>query len=1368
MENPDGGAVVQMAKVKTDDLPEGLVLVSSGDEGGPQEEQEEDEQEEGEIQDDEDDVEPGNGQVGTGQSIQQLELEDISSEEESNIRERMAALEAMDKEVGLIHQISSRSAYDYLNSRDGMYGKENYFHYYEPRQQQRYSNTGHKSAKITAAKKQDNRREASKHERIAAHKRHLEKTKEKAKRCSHKKHKKRKHVSSSPSPERHMVSSDSEPEATVDREYLKIACATENVRKGDTAHASKNPLKRKLLLMTPRSREKSKKKVSVPAEKREKVVQMVIDSSSESEPDEDGREEEELQLRLLALRTKPIVKAAGLNELIPDLPEIPSPPPPPSLDTTPEDELPSEHMPFGPENNVTEEQKLRLIALKSAYLKKHETRLRRKEQDAERPYSPSDDLVLSPVRDGPPVYDELDNDLYSVGKASVEIVDDDNDVEIIEAPCELIALDDTEDEDGEEGGKDMEISSVDSPTVRDSAEQGNEDSQHPIDMELASSEQSSEPFPESLRSDIRPHSMLLMGADSCDSELFTRREKPPAQSPPMTPDSMEEAEAEALRHFLLTKMRQKQSQKPTVEEQVPMEETTTEEVTVGMVQPQKDESTLLDEPVGETFEQMPEELCSLSSPREEVSERMEEQESVIVECSTLPRTSAQVASQTVNSNLITLVNRTTSARKRRKKSQTIKSTGGMDSETVPSVFPSANKALAIATLPSATRPEPLKVSTVRTQKLVNNPNKLINLNQTISPSPPLLARNESPTIVDSFASKPVAKLVIQVGHSDSDSDVDFGSPTPNGEVETAASASGESPAGVPTAVRFEEQLDRFLKSVRSKASNTAFNSAENAKDGDHPESSSTEKGDVSTPKQQQAKGLANRAQVVANATVTSSAVKHLPKSAQMEYARLMARMAQLEQHKLARQQGRGPQERATTTNSEAATSPSKRRASFSEEGRTNKQMAKSPGRRKHLQSEAQAAVANPVSQDPIERKLQTIRASLPNLSEASRNRLLQTAEKQLEKHSGTLLQELEQHNATIYEAQHERRELFQIDSRIELLKEKLAILERAHEQQRQRSVDSFASLQESHRKVLASRKRAAELERMCFEIGQRIVGEEYQLPASPNGPVLQEQLRILATETRQLRAIRKPTLEEFKEQLLAKHRRKAIESSNAVPDKDDSQDQAQDHPEEGAHDDAEEEEEPALPQLQESEGTVVGVSLEREDPEEGEIVENDTSNGVFETDKLGEIQEEPAPESEPHPDNSEEQIEPIVPSMACDVQSAEDSVNDKSSAQESVEPNHVADQEQIVAIVVDEDTNNDAQSLKQATEEAVLEEVVEQTEATQPMDHTHEPIAFVKYTSPLLSLKQGVQHIPTGVLCPYELGGQCVDRECKFEHFNQQ
>uniref|UniRef100_A0AAG5DMJ6 Uncharacterized protein n=2 Tax=Anopheles atroparvus TaxID=41427 RepID=A0AAG5DMJ6_ANOAO len=1107
MENPVGvrQEAEEQHSPKIGDLPEGLVLVSSGSEDG----QQDDEQEEGEIQDDDDEEEIG------CRAGQQLDLEDISSEEESNIRERMAVLEAMDKQVGLIKKITSRSSYDYLNDDDAVYGKENYLYYYQQKQHHRNSNS-HKSAKLPVAKKHDHRRETSKRvESLRMHihsKRHLEKTKEKTKRSSHKKHKRRKHVvPSSPSPQRRVVSSDSEPEATVDREYLKIACATEKMRKSEKLHGSKNPLKDKLLLLSGKRREEGAQ-VEAP---------VIVDSSS-SGPEGDLEDEEELQLRLLALSTKPIVRESGYSEVICDL-QLPSPPPPPSIiDTLDEDDLPIMPMAFAPESYRSEERELRLIALKSAVMKKHETRLKRKEQDAERPYSPSDDIVLTPVREVPPVYDELDNDLYSDGKASVEIVEDDNDVLIVETPCELIALDDTDEEEAEEGGRDMEISSVESP-VPAAAGQDNEccpndmteDSQQPIDMELASSEHSSESFSESMQhGSIRPNSMLQIGFDSCDSELFTRRATKPPQSPPMTPDSMEEAEAEALRQLLLTKMRQKQNQK-TIQEPIPEEPVTRDDPEEPITRDDPEEPITRDDPeatlnLSNNVEAMPAESAeSTVQPRQEESlmaygeatEQVGEGPS-FEENPPLPRKSSQVASPTVNPNLITLVNRSTAMRKRRKKSQSIKSSG-VEPDAGSSL--TANKVLAIATLPSAARPEPLKASMVRTQKLVNNPNKLINLNQTISPSPPL-TRTNSPnhlTNGDTLVSRPVAKLVIQLGNSDSDSDVDFGSPSP-AEGEALLPTDG---AAMPT-VRFEEQLDRFLKSVRSKTSVAPSNGDDNTKDySDHSDSGSNMSKGSTSAKQLQPKPPAKRSQPISFAgstTASSTAVKHLPKSAQMEYMRLVARMAQLEQHKLARQ--RGP----TTAPNEANTSPSsatKRTAGDSCEEAFDKsskvsgrdQLAtKSPGKRKHSQSEVQSTKApadadgNLIIQDPMERKLQQIRTSIPNLSQSSRNRLLLTAEKQLEKHSGTFLQELEQHNSTILSAQHERRELFQLDSRIELLKEKLAILERAREQQRHRSVDTFTILQASHRKIVTSRKRASELERMCNEIGQRIVGEEYQ------------------------------------------------------------------------------------------------------------------------------------------------------------------------------------------------------------------------------------------------------------------------------------
>ncbi|EDO63362.1 AGAP011659-PA, partial [Anopheles gambiae str. PEST] len=73
--------------------------VSSGSEA---QDAEDEDHEEGEIQDEDED-----------EQEQQQELEDISSEEESTIRERMAALEAMDKKLGMMKKkIANRSIYE--------------------------------------------------------------------------------------------------------------------------------------------------------------------------------------------------------------------------------------------------------------------------------------------------------------------------------------------------------------------------------------------------------------------------------------------------------------------------------------------------------------------------------------------------------------------------------------------------------------------------------------------------------------------------------------------------------------------------------------------------------------------------------------------------------------------------------------------------------------------------------------------------------------------------------------------------------------------------------------------------------------------------------------------------------------------------------------------------------------------------------------------------------------------------------------------------------------------------------------------------------------------------------------------------------
>lgn len=143
-------------------------------------------------------------------------------------------------------------------------------------------------------------------------------------------------------------------------------------------------------------------------------------------------------------------------------------------------------------------------------------------------------------------------------------------------------------------------------------------------------------------------------------------------------------------------------------------------------------------------------------------------------------------------------------------------------------------------------------------------------------------------------------------------------------------------------------------------------------------------------------------------------MKHLPKSAQMEYTQLLARMAQLEAQKQARNR---QQHKAKPPNDDglpASAVPSKQSDNLptdgvlSSTGNTGDDRAKqgptatpSPGKRKAAAG-TQAALSivenGTLEQDPVLRKLNQIRNRLPTLSDQGKSRLLLTTEKHLEKH----------------------------------------------------------------------------------------------------------------------------------------------------------------------------------------------------------------------------------------------------------------------------------------------------------------------------------------------------------------------------------
>ncbi|XP_058065515.1 uncharacterized protein LOC131215147 [Anopheles bellator] len=1307
----------QQPSPKSIDLPAGLILVSSSNDGSQDEDHEE-----GEIPD-EDGVEEEKENVRRTAGRVQHDLEDISSEEESNIRERLAELVAMNKELKMIAQINN---YNFLSKSDGkdIYYNEHYQH-------ARRRKVGKSS---TATSKSSSRRQTVRRERLISSKRHSEKRKDRQsrqdRRNSHRRHKRRKCASPATTPMHRSTfmieTSESECELSYDREFL--ACSIDNGRKR-RLHLNENALKRKLLLpLNGGKREKGRRE----AVKHNDVVPMVtIDSSASghetSEPfvvddDDDDEDEEELQLRLLALRTKPIVKEACLNEMF-DVCQVPSPPPPPIISGDRQDEsknCPDNH--FAPlERLGSEERELRMIALKSAYTKKHEARLRLKGfgKESERPYSPSDNLVLSPVDEIPPIYDELDNDLFSDGNGS--------------AGEALRPIDDTDD-----NGNDMEISPADSPARWPIPNETTEDSQLPIDMELASSDPSSE----------LPSESIVFA-----SEPPTDRAK--AQSPPMTPDSMGEAEADALRHFLLSKMRQKQKDTAFVE--------TKAEVA-------SEVSMELEQPVPLTDE-------------------MDKQSPLATLTNVLPNETSSSAAQNVkvtspkagNSNLITLVNRKM-VRKRRKKSLSVTNGPGNNSIEIVGGLKNVTATTAAGDVKqpqSETSTIVPKLQVVRTQKLLNNQNKLINLNHTISPSPPLLSatafaivRTESPkelTNVETFVSRPVSRMVIQLGHSDSDSDVDFGSLSPTKTSDGVAIAAPPTPNSPAPGPAFEQQLDRFLRSVRSKTISNPLPTTDDAKQGLEC-SSLTASIDNSVASRQQM--MAKKTQSIpadVMATVASStAVKHLPKSAQMEYTRLIARMAQLERQKNARQRRlsskngqeavvRNPTDTGTNvqqSHSEAmpvekpaanasletiSQQPNTQSNSFDPSNK-HPAIVQGPGKRKAAPLTEVTLESATEIQDPVLRKLHQIKSRLPSISEEGRSRLLLTTERHLVKHSDFFLRQLEQHNTMLVEVQQERQELFQLENRIELMREKLASLERIHDDRRKRSFESITNVQTSHRRIVADRKRSVELARVCVTIGRLVLGDAYQPPSASAEVHLQEQLRILVNETKQLKFIRKPTLEEFKSRILANRRTVLVADSVRVdsapvvePKPDDTQ--------KTEHDPMQ------TPSMAEAQGTSFDLQAL-----ESQAHQLEPSTGTADQDEFANP-ERPGEEELPRSDTEvPAETEPML------IGHVEPTMNKSNTSHEAAnEPNATPS----------ECTGNDAQ--QDLTNRSEVVESMPGKPVHGSEDGFSEPLRFTEYKSPLVSLKQpgALNTTPNGILCPYELDGQCVDRDCKYDHLRQ-
>ena len=242
-----------------------------------------------------------------------------------------------------------------------------------------------------------------------------------------------------------------------------------------------------------------------------------------------------------------------------------------------------------------------------------------------------------------------------------------------------------------------------------------------------------------------------------------------------------------------------------------------------------------------------------------------------------------------------------------------------------------------------------------------------------------------------------------------------------------------------------------------------------------------------------------------------------------------------------------------------------------------------------------------------------------------------------------------------------------------------------------------------------------------------------------NGREVQQQMRILIAEMQQLKSIRKPTLEEFKEEMIANHKRRL---ANAY-DNEQSEERQQVVPEEEQDD---EEEEEAEEQEEEVQSTPVdgAVVVDAEQKCASEMSEQ--------KEELCEADPQTVPNEEIEQEDAEDVQEPAEQLEQLDMQSIEaakesDRSDSKPLEQLSVQP---------VAPAADEKDDHVTVLANSATVQAEPQSEVQmrQEEETVPsvpvpdqcqMDDTAneteelvvgEAYRIEKYTSPLMSLKQ--------------------------------
>ncbi|KAJ6647460.1 hypothetical protein Bhyg_02683 [Pseudolycoriella hygida] len=396
-------------------------------------------------------------------------------------------------------------------------------------------------------------------------------------------------------------------------------------------------------------------------------------------------------------------------------------------------------------------------------------------------------------------------------------------------------------------------------------------------------------------------------------------------------------------------------------------------------------------------------------------------------------------------------------------------------------------------------------------------------------------------VITTAVEKPVKKMIIQVNNSDTESDdwelgqqssdTAFNQRSYSGVASPASqSFLPSSPANVTdeksvdnTSVNndtFQRKLDEYLKSARTKVEQS----------------------------KQETQPLKK----------ASSLVSHLPPSSQLEYRRLINRMALLEREKMLKMSKAKVSKTKPSTNISVTISndlcnpqPLVNNQTLQVDGNQNETEASAPKDNVEVPVQTENELSIPsekmdqdssikddntnvpqqiVAQtkttskscDSSEKSTNLLR-NLSTLSEDDKKNCLRKIESEYMKHSELYLLDIKSMSLLVNKARQEKEKQLQMEFQVDELQAKIEELKKQLVIQKSTVSKLYPDISTSHKNIMKKRTKSLQLNKKCLLIGNEIMGADYKIPCDPKAEIAQK-VKSLSSETKILRNMKKPNV----------------------------------------------------------------------------------------------------------------------------------------------------------------------------------------------------------------------------------------------------